>query len=143
MQSFAISQAHLQPAGLVESPAILSMRPVLSLRLLRLGSLSSTDGGAAQQVLEGRQRVGRRAALLPAQHALAQAQRFGRVINSQRACGQAQERRAVQGPCYGALCAGDRACRRTQPKLDSEAGDAGGLGHAGHSPYSAFATPRG
>ena len=66
MQSFGVSRAHLQPAGLVESPAILSMRPVLSLRLLRLGSLGSTDGRAAQQVLEGRQGVGRSAALLPA-----------------------------------------------------------------------------
>lgn len=132
MESFAVSWAHLQPAGLVESPAILGMRPVLGLRLLRLGNLGSADSCAAQQVLEGRQGAGRSAALLPAQRALAQAQRLGRVAASERACGQAQERRAVQGPCDGAFCAGDRACRRAQPRSSSEAGDSDGLGQAVH-----------
>ena len=122
MQSFAVSCAHLQPAGLVESPAILRTRTVLSLRLLRLGSPGSTDGRTAQQVLESRQGVGRSAMLLPAQHALAQAQRFSCVPASKRACSQAQECRAVQGRCDGAFCAGDRACTPTRLSSGSEAG---------------------
>ena len=126
MQRFAVSQAHLQPASLVESPAVLGMRPVLGLKLLRLGSLGSADGCAAQQVLKGRQGFWGSAALLPAQHALAQAQRFSRVAAPQLACREAQQRCAVQGPCDGAFCAGNKPCRRMQPRSDSEAGSMGG-----------------